>query len=983
MRSFLVSLCCLVAVTACGGNQAADDFASTPCSDGLDNDGDGNTDFPDDLGCTSLLDDTEDSPTSPQCNDGRDNDGDGKADFPDDPGCFARAGDSEEDDCPDGPFCPQCGNGQDDDMNGATDYPEDQGCESAADTTEFINNPVACGPMMKIKPLPQTGMDSGTFDGASTSNIGSPCGGGGGAPAVAYVINLSQPKVIVASTEDSGTTADTVLDIRRANCSDPGAGLSCNDNISGDNNTSMLTQSLDAGTYYLIVSAYDNTEVGDYTLYVQLFNGEGTECASQEDCGPGLLCRTPIGSPGMICAQPACNDGLDDDNDGKIDYPNDPGCASPNGNNEVDNCPGPAGCPECANTLDDDNDGMVDYPADTTCKAAGDASESCISSEGVELIIQRQTTGTTVGSTNDFNPTCDTSSGAAPDKHFRLDLPAMTSLRVNTTGFDVTQTLLDTTCVTTANACSDPELFTTGALAAGTYYLVVDGYFTTSQGAYAIDVSGTIANGQPCDAGPLAASGALSCGVGFACKGPTVGAKICQLAQCNDNVDNNGNGGKKDFPNDPACVTLSDDTEDNVCPGASCPVCSDGIDNDLDAKIDYPMDTSCVAASGTSETCVATEGTTVLTMPNTTGDTSQATDDIKLSCALSTSTGKDLVYELKVPLLQGLKFTLTSSFDAATAVLAASCQNPSLACSDPNTLTMTNVAAGTYYYVVDGWSTGSGTFTVKTEGVIAPNQSCESPLAQSGALVCAANHSCQGTAGSRTCKPATCSDGVDNNADGKKDFPEDPGCTSAGDDENTVCPGAGCPTCGNGLDDDTDGTTDFVFGGGDIGCTSASAMSETFCTGEPDFGVVISTFETMGTFAGAADNYDQTCQSSTGVDRAFALQLPVPVVSLVIDTNDSTASDTVVSLKDATCGTNLGCDDDGGTPGNQSKLTVANVAPGNYAIQVDAYQSNTGDAFKLHVKGTVAAQTACTSPLFAAGVLACPTGTTCTTGKCQ
>jgi hypothetical protein len=35
------------------------------------------------------------------------------------------------------------------------------------------------------------------------------------------------------------------------------------------------------------------------------------------------------------------------------------------------------------------------------------------------------------------------------------------------------------------------------------------------------------------------------------------------------------------------------------------------------------------------------------------------------------------------------------------------------------------------------------------------------------------------------------------------------------------------------------------------------------------------------------------------------------------------------------------------------------------------------------VKGTVAAQTACTSPLFAAGVLACPTGTTCTGGKCQ
>src|SRR5215210_380647 len=195
MRALLVSVLAVVVVSSCGGNQNNDDFADAACSDGIDNDGDGKIDFPDDPGCVGPNDDTENSPTSPQCDDGRDNDGDGKIDYPNDPGCFAPQSDSEEDDCPDGPFCPQCGNGRDDDMNGVADYPLDPGCESAADNSEFANNPVACGPNMKIKQLPATGMDTGTLDAMSTSSVMSPCGGGSGSPAIAYIFNLSEPKV--------------------------------------------------------------------------------------------------------------------------------------------------------------------------------------------------------------------------------------------------------------------------------------------------------------------------------------------------------------------------------------------------------------------------------------------------------------------------------------------------------------------------------------------------------------------------------------------------------------------------------------------------------------------------------------------------------------------------------------------------------------------------------------------------------------------
>ena len=40
-----------------------------------------------------------------------------------------------------------------------------------------------------------------------------------GSPAVAYIFNLQEPKVLVASTDNPTTTADTELDQRSANCS--------------------------------------------------------------------------------------------------------------------------------------------------------------------------------------------------------------------------------------------------------------------------------------------------------------------------------------------------------------------------------------------------------------------------------------------------------------------------------------------------------------------------------------------------------------------------------------------------------------------------------------------------------------------------------------------------------------------------------------------------------------------------------------------
>jgi hypothetical protein len=57
-----------------------------PCNDRIDNDGDGEIDWPRDDGCTSRRDGSENQ-LGRECDDGLDNDGNGKVDYPNDAGC--------------------------------------------------------------------------------------------------------------------------------------------------------------------------------------------------------------------------------------------------------------------------------------------------------------------------------------------------------------------------------------------------------------------------------------------------------------------------------------------------------------------------------------------------------------------------------------------------------------------------------------------------------------------------------------------------------------------------------------------------------------------------------------------------------------------------------------------------------------------------------------------------------------------------------
>lgn len=76
----------------------------------------------------------------------------------------------------------------------------------------------------------------------------------------------------------------------------------------------------------------------------------------------------------IICSLPgepvyACSDGADNDDDDKVDYPDDPGCANKSDNDETD-------LPHCSDGVDNDGDGDADYPADEGCTDPDDLSET-------------------------------------------------------------------------------------------------------------------------------------------------------------------------------------------------------------------------------------------------------------------------------------------------------------------------------------------------------------------------------------------------------------------------------------------------------------------------------------------------------------------------------------------------------------------------------------------------------------------------------
>ncbi len=94
------------------------------------------------------------------------------------------------------------------------------------------------------------------------------------------------------------------------------------------------------------------------------FNNTEILCAN---LGNFIGIDAPVEVPGAAQRQPQCSDGVDNDGDGKIDFPADPGCDSRQDDDERNF--------QCSDRVDNDGDGKIDFPNDPGCSSPQDDSE--------------------------------------------------------------------------------------------------------------------------------------------------------------------------------------------------------------------------------------------------------------------------------------------------------------------------------------------------------------------------------------------------------------------------------------------------------------------------------------------------------------------------------------------------------------------------------------------------------------------------------
>jgi hypothetical protein len=222
--------------------------------------------------------------------------------------------------------------------------------------------------------------------------------------------------------------------------------------------------------------------------------------------------------------------GVDDDSDGAIDFPDDPGCASPGDTDEYDDCMtmGP-NCPRCGNGMDDDGDGAIDYPADPGCvSASDDVEEDCMDSDPMAHITLPVVSGTTVGATDDFTPSCSASN--APERVYVLDIPGTLQtleLNTNSSTYDTILYVRQPACIAADLACDDnssgsgQSAINLVNVPPGPLFIFIDGYMSNA-GSYVLQLYGVIAAGEACDPAQISA-GILACAPGTNCIDPGTG----------------------------------------------------------------------------------------------------------------------------------------------------------------------------------------------------------------------------------------------------------------------------------------------------------------------------------------------------------------------------------------------------------------------------------------------------------------------------
>ena len=327
------------------------------CTNFVDDDGDGAVDFPADPGCDEPQDASE---LDPGCANGIDDDADGLVDFPLDPGC-ATVLDLDE---LDPAVPPACANGRDDDDDGRIDAPDDPTCLSAGQDFESFS----CGDFALAGEIREDGVYRGDTRNAPDAIVTS-CGTEG-SPEQGWMLVIDRPSEVTLTTRHPDTLVGTTVEILQQ-CGGPVAG--CNDNEIPPVSYSTLRLRLDPGIYLLVV---ETDVAAPYALDVTIRVRPPAECKNRlDDDQDGRIdfpddpqcAESGDSTEGPQERRARCADGADNDADGKVDL-DDPGCYDPADGDEADPVGGP---PVCSDGRDNDGDGALDFPADPECESAG------------------------------------------------------------------------------------------------------------------------------------------------------------------------------------------------------------------------------------------------------------------------------------------------------------------------------------------------------------------------------------------------------------------------------------------------------------------------------------------------------------------------------------------------------------------------------------------------------------------------------------
>ena len=195
-----------------------------------------------------------------------------------------------------------------------------------------------------------------------------------------------------------------------------------------------------------------------------------------------------------------------------------------------------------------------------------------------------------------------------------------------------------------------------------------------------------------------------------------------------------------------------------------------------------------------------------------------------------------------------------------------------------------------------------------------------------------------------------CSDGQDNNGDGQTDFPADPGCLGRGTLTETTP--ASPPACADGEDNDGDGATDFPD---DQECTGAAAFTEESPGGCGSTHHVVDLNRALGVAefvegdtATGGIGFVGTCGGNAGPEVVFSYRIAEVVGALEFTTEfPETAVPTVLYVR-AACddprdlGCNRGSEE---TPGTH--VRIERPAVGTYFVVVDTSMADQSGVFRL------------------------------------